>query len=74
MFSLLDSLLGAFLIGVILSSIVFGVTWLQVYLYYTQHSSRDTVSLKIFVAVLTALDSLHLALLGHGLYIQSTLI
>lgn len=57
------------MIGVILSSIVFGVTWLQVYLYYTQYSSRDSISLKIFVAVLTALDSLHLALLGHGLYI-----
>ncbi|KAF8502938.1 hypothetical protein F5888DRAFT_1868366 [Russula emetica] len=52
-----------------LSSIIYGMTWLQVYLYYTQHSSKDSISLKIFVGVLIALDSLHLALLGHGLYI-----
>ncbi|KAI0247792.1 hypothetical protein BJV78DRAFT_892490 [Lactifluus subvellereus] len=66
---ILDNLLGAFLIGVILSSILYGITWLQVYLYYTKHSSRDRTFLKYFVAVLTALDTLHLVLLCHGLYI-----
>ncbi|KAI0286212.1 hypothetical protein BC826DRAFT_941703 [Russula brevipes] len=67
----LDNLLGAFQIGVILSSIIYGITWLQVYLYYTQHSSRDKVFLKCFVAVLIALDTVHLAFLCHGLYILS---
>ncbi|KAH9958671.1 hypothetical protein BGW80DRAFT_1465156 [Lactifluus volemus] len=69
MLTYLDNLLGAFLIGVILSSIFYGFTWLQVYLYYTQHSSRDRIFLKCFVAVLTALDSFHLVLLCHGLYV-----
>ncbi|KAH9963510.1 hypothetical protein BC827DRAFT_114803 [Russula dissimulans] len=67
----LDNLLGAFLIGVILSSIIYGISWLQVYLYYTQHSERDGSFLKSFVAVLLVLDSLHLTFLCHGLYIVS---
>jgi len=67
----LDNLLGVFLIGVILSSIIYGITWLQVYLYYTQHSSTDRIFLKGFVAALLALDSLHLTFLCHGLYIVS---
>jgi len=50
---------------------VYGITWLQVYLYYTQHSSNDRPFLKCFVAILTALDTLHVALLSHGLYIVS---
>jgi hypothetical protein len=28
----------------------YGFTWLQVYLYYTQHSSRDRMFLKCFVS------------------------
>ncbi|KAI0297491.1 hypothetical protein B0F90DRAFT_887747 [Multifurca ochricompacta] len=68
MSTFLDSLLGAFLIGVILSSIIYGITWLQVYLYYSQHCSRDGVFLKSFVAMLTVLDTVHLVLLCHGLY------
>ncbi|KAH9954882.1 hypothetical protein BJV74DRAFT_741647, partial [Russula compacta] len=69
----LDNLLGAFLIGVLLSSILYGFTWLQVYLYYTQHSSRDGIFLKGFALIpqSRALDSLHMALLCHGLYIVS---
>lgn len=67
----LDNLLGALLVGVLLSSIVYGITWLQVYLYYTQHSSKDRPFLKCFVAILTALDTLHVALLCHGLYVAS---
>jgi hypothetical protein len=68
---LLNRLLGAFFVGVIFSSILYGVTLLQVYLYYTEHSSKDGVFLKSFVAALMVLDSIHLAFLCHGFYISA---
>ncbi|KAJ7929515.1 hypothetical protein B0H13DRAFT_2652309 [Mycena leptocephala] len=70
----LDNTVGAWLIGLIVSSVMFGVTCLQVYLYFTKYCSRDTVFLKSFraysikVALLMALDILHLALMSHSLY------
>ncbi|KAJ7261069.1 hypothetical protein C8J57DRAFT_1336979 [Mycena rebaudengoi] len=53
-----DDLLGPWLIGVIVSSIVFGVTCLQIYLYYTKYSSRDSK----FV------DTLHLVFISMAFY------
>ncbi|KAI9437001.1 hypothetical protein H4582DRAFT_2129800 [Lactarius indigo] len=47
-----NNTLGALFIGTILSSIIYGVTWLQVYSYYNSHSSRDRWPLKSFVAFL----------------------
>ncbi|KAJ7840259.1 hypothetical protein B0H13DRAFT_2101070 [Mycena leptocephala] len=61
----LHDFLGAWLIGLIL---LFGVTCLQVYRYFTKHSARDSIFLKIFVALLCAIDSLHLALVSHSFY------
>ncbi|KAH8993027.1 hypothetical protein EDB92DRAFT_525283 [Lactarius akahatsu] len=42
--------LGALFIGTVLSSILYGVTWLQVYSYYNSHCSRDRWPLKFFVS------------------------
>ncbi|KAJ7903123.1 hypothetical protein B0H13DRAFT_2274863 [Mycena leptocephala] len=64
----LHDFLGAWLIGLILSSVLFGVTCLQVYRYFTQHSARDSIFLKNFVALLCALDTLNLALVSHSYY------
>ncbi|KAI0297483.1 hypothetical protein B0F90DRAFT_886832 [Multifurca ochricompacta] len=64
-----DNVLGAFLIGVALSSILYGVTCLQVYSYFSRHCENDRLFLKFFVAVLLILDSLHQALITHGYYI-----
>ncbi|KAJ7044289.1 hypothetical protein C8F04DRAFT_1228656 [Mycena alexandri] len=64
----LDNFLGAWLIGLIVASVFFGVTCLQVYLYFTKHSARDPVFLKTFVVLLLALDTLHLALVSHAFY------
>ncbi|KAH8978709.1 hypothetical protein EDB92DRAFT_2107904 [Lactarius akahatsu] len=44
-----DNTLGALFIGTFLSSIIYGVTWLQVYSYYSGHSSEDRWPLKSFV-------------------------
>ncbi|KAJ7022348.1 hypothetical protein C8F04DRAFT_1402413 [Mycena alexandri] len=57
----LSSTLGAIFFGVISSCILFGVSTLQVYYYY-HYYPHDTLLQKSSVAVLGALDTLHLAL------------
>ncbi|KAK6988062.1 hypothetical protein R3P38DRAFT_3374307 [Favolaschia claudopus] len=64
----LDNLLGAWLLGVIFSALLFGVTCLQIFLYFTKYGTRDSVFLRIFVIFLFALDTLHLALVSHSIY------
>ncbi|KAJ7671494.1 hypothetical protein DFH06DRAFT_1320291 [Mycena polygramma] len=64
----LDNLLGAWLIGLIMSAVLFGVTCLQVYIYFTKHCVRDRIFMKVFVALLLSLDTLHLALASWSLY------
>ncbi|KAH8978924.1 hypothetical protein EDB92DRAFT_1906971 [Lactarius akahatsu] len=44
--------LGALFIGTVLSSIVYGVIWLQVYSNCSSHCSRDRWPLKSVVAFL----------------------
>ncbi|KAH9064972.1 hypothetical protein EDB87DRAFT_1596824 [Lactarius vividus] len=60
--------LGAFFIGTILSSTIYGVTWLQVYSYYSNHSSRDRWPLKSFVAFLMLVDSANMAFIVQTNY------
>ncbi|KAJ6488162.1 hypothetical protein C8R47DRAFT_1126893 [Mycena vitilis] len=67
----IDNSFGAWLIGLIVSAVyprLFGVTCLQVYLYFTKHCPRDPAFVKSFVAFLLSLDMLHLALTSHELY------
>ncbi|KAJ6488159.1 hypothetical protein C8R47DRAFT_1320543 [Mycena vitilis] len=59
---------GAWLIGLIVSAVLFGVTCLQVYLYFTKHCTRDPAFVKSFVALLLSLDTFHLALTSHVMY------
>ncbi|KAH8997402.1 hypothetical protein EDB92DRAFT_1839544 [Lactarius akahatsu] len=54
-----DNVLGVFFLGVIFSSILYGVIWLQVYSYFTQHCKGDRLFLKCF-----------LALVVHGFYVS----
>ncbi|KAI0262481.1 hypothetical protein BC834DRAFT_891571 [Gloeopeniophorella convolvens] len=66
-----DNNLGALFLGVVLSSIIYGVTWQQVYSYYTVHGANDRLLLKTFVAVLMVMDSVNLAFAIHGSYVTS---
>ncbi|KAL0577605.1 hypothetical protein V5O48_004366 [Marasmius crinis-equi] len=59
--------LGAALIGVVGSGILFGITCLQGYLYYHRYPT-DGLLHKVSVAVLWLLDCLHLALTIHAVY------
>ncbi|KAK6995859.1 hypothetical protein R3P38DRAFT_111245 [Favolaschia claudopus] len=64
----LDNTLGTWLIGLILSSVLYGITCLQVYLYFTKSCSRDRTILKAFVMGLFLLDTFHLSLVSHSMY------
>ncbi|KAH9049430.1 hypothetical protein EDB84DRAFT_1574234 [Lactarius hengduanensis] len=66
----LDNVLGVFFLGVVFSSILYGVIWLQVYSYFTQHCKGDRLFLKCFVALLLILDTLQLAFIVHGFYVS----
>ncbi|KAH9075586.1 hypothetical protein EDB83DRAFT_2549274 [Lactarius deliciosus] len=66
-----DNNLGALFIGVILSAIVYGITWQQGYAYYTIHGNKDPFFLKILVSLLRVVDSVNLAFAAHGSYVTS---
>ncbi|KAI9440966.1 hypothetical protein H4582DRAFT_2097670 [Lactarius indigo] len=63
-----DNTLGALFIGTVLSSILYGVTWLQFFSYYNSHCSRDRWSLKSFVAFLMIVDTANLGFVIHETY------
>ncbi|KAH9936915.1 hypothetical protein B0H21DRAFT_758473 [Amylocystis lapponica] len=64
----LDNMLGAAFIGIVMSTAMYGVTCLQVYLYYTQHCSRDSLFLKLYVVVVMILETFHVALVSTAFY------
>ncbi|KAK0231182.1 hypothetical protein IW262DRAFT_464028 [Armillaria fumosa] len=66
---ILDGTLGATLIGVVIGSMIYGLSLLQLYSYITGRcSDKDGFFLKAFIAVLMSVNSLHLILVCHSLY------
>ncbi|KAJ3718030.1 hypothetical protein DFJ43DRAFT_1159623 [Lentinula guzmanii] len=63
----IDNTLGAVFIGIVGATFLFGITTLQVYLYY-HHYRRDSRFHKLAVAVLWILDIVHLVLILHAVY------
>ncbi|KAI9435954.1 hypothetical protein H4582DRAFT_491935 [Lactarius indigo] len=63
-----DDFHGDLLIATVLSSIIYGVTWSQVYSYYNVHCSRDRWPLKSFVAFLMLVDSANLVSVIYPTY------
>lgn len=66
-----EATLGPLEIGVLLSSVVFGVTCLQCHLYFVERSANDPPALKCLVAVLMALETIYTVSLYHILYFYS---
>ncbi|CCM04088.1 uncharacterized protein FIBRA_06247 [Fibroporia radiculosa] len=64
----LDYNLGPLLIGIVVSTALYGVNCLKVYQYYTTHTKHDGRALKLFVTAVAVLDTLHVVLLTHALY------
>ncbi|KDR69627.1 hypothetical protein GALMADRAFT_145359 [Galerina marginata CBS 339.88] len=63
----LNSTFGAFLIGVVLSAGLFGVTCSQVF-YYAQNYTSDGILIKGAVATLLILEGVHSAFSIHAVY------
>lgn len=58
---------GAILLGGIAASILYGITCLQVYIFF-YNNRRDSWLFKLFIYALWILDTLHMAMVIHGLY------
>ncbi|OCH87207.1 hypothetical protein OBBRIDRAFT_837569 [Obba rivulosa] len=65
--SLLENTLGAYLIGVVVSATLYGITVVQAYSYFRQNE-RDPSWLKALVFALWILDTFHQVLLIHSMY------
>ncbi|KAJ7624395.1 hypothetical protein FB45DRAFT_82585 [Roridomyces roridus] len=68
----LENTLGAFFFGVIFSCILFGVSSLQVYLYF-HHYPNDGLLYKSSVGILWILDALHISLIIYSSYYYGVL-
>ncbi|KAG2112700.1 uncharacterized protein F5147DRAFT_684131 [Suillus discolor] len=58
---------GAGFIGGMVTAILYGITTLQTYLYYVYYPS-DPNSVKVLVAFIWVLDTLHVSFMCHALY------
>ncbi|KAI9460439.1 hypothetical protein HD554DRAFT_1587456 [Boletus coccyginus] len=63
----LDNTFGAFLIGVVVSAILYGFTCIQTWLYYIRYPS-DPWHIKLLVVGVFVSDTLHQALITHTVY------
>ncbi|KAI9063667.1 hypothetical protein FKP32DRAFT_693080 [Trametes sanguinea] len=66
----INNTLGAAFLGNIAAACFYGITLLQTYIYYGRNGS-DRLYLKCLVFVLWALDSVHLALITHSVYLYA---
>ncbi|KAG1822495.1 uncharacterized protein BJ212DRAFT_807496 [Suillus subaureus] len=64
----LTNTFGVLFIGVILAAVLFGVTIIQVFIYFQTHSGTGITFYKLIVILLWILDTLHLALIVHCVY------
>lgn len=59
--------MGVALIGTLISAVLYGITITQTYLYF-QRFPNDHVLIKLMVATLWVLDTLHLSLISHSMF------
>jgi len=59
---------GAAFIGLLFSTVLYGMTITQTWIYYCHYRNRDPVSLKGFIALLFILDTLHTILCFYSVY------
>ncbi|KIK53423.1 hypothetical protein GYMLUDRAFT_49314 [Collybiopsis luxurians FD-317 M1] len=65
--SLVANSFGAGLIGAIVTAMLYGLTTLQTYLYFTNYP-KDDLSVKTLVSVVWIIDSFHIALVTYCIY------
>ncbi|KAF9064390.1 hypothetical protein BDP27DRAFT_1425862 [Rhodocollybia butyracea] len=65
----LHNTMGALLIGVLISAVLWGILVVQTYIYFATFFNQDTVQLKSFVFFVFILDTAHQAMLCHLIYV-----
>ncbi|KAL0954095.1 hypothetical protein HGRIS_005241 [Hohenbuehelia grisea] len=65
----LDNTIGAAFVGVIVASLLLGVSLLQTWYYFATQNDRPAV--RILVAAVTVFDIVHQALISHAVYTYS---
>ncbi|KAF8186095.1 hypothetical protein K438DRAFT_1973466 [Mycena galopus ATCC 62051] len=63
----LDNTMGALLLGVVLSAVLYGISVLQTTLYFARYR-RDPAYLKILVFATLVLDTIHMIAITHVVY------
>jgi len=63
----LDNTFGVFLVGVVISATLYGVTCVQTWYYFSRYSS-DPWYIRLLVAAVLVSDSVHQALITHTVY------
>ncbi|KAG1840177.1 hypothetical protein DFJ58DRAFT_94450, partial [Suillus subalutaceus] len=64
----LGNTFGALFIGVVLSAVLFGLTNVQIFIYFQTHKDTRMTNFKLIVIWLWITDALHLALITHCVY------
>jgi len=64
----LDNTMGAALVGLLISTALYGVSCLQTYIYYRTYRQTDRAWIQILVLVLWILDTLHSCCISHAVY------
>jgi len=64
----LDNTLGAAFIGNVLAAILYGITCLQTFVFYKKQY-QDSLSFKLVIYFLWLIDTVHIALVTHCMYI-----
>ncbi|KAH9955276.1 hypothetical protein BC827DRAFT_886418 [Russula dissimulans] len=59
---------GAAFIGLLVSFILLGMTAIQGWIFFVNGRKTDPMGLKVFVAIIIALDALHTILCAYGVY------
>ncbi|KAL4251924.1 hypothetical protein ABKN59_002619 [Abortiporus biennis] len=64
----LDNTVGAVFIGMVVTATLYGITCVQLYMYYMHTGKRDRPAFRTFVAFLWVLDGAQLAFVAHLVY------
>ncbi|KIK65964.1 hypothetical protein GYMLUDRAFT_1027793 [Collybiopsis luxurians FD-317 M1] len=66
----INTSVGAFEVGTLVAAFLFGVTTVQVYLYFERYK-RDDVFIKLMVLLVWLLELAHTVCICHALYVQT---
>ncbi|KAL4269447.1 DUF6534 domain-containing protein [Pleurotus pulmonarius] len=64
----LDNTLGSLYVGSLCAAVLYGITSIQTYSYFSWFYNRDSLVHRVAVGLLWSLDTIHFVLVVHGVY------